>query len=194
MKKWFKKCPFCANEIKEWAIKCQYCWEWLEDKTKKEKITEEEERDIEDTTELSDTEKKDLKTAENNMNTAFIFWCIWVWFTIILSIVQENYSWLIWVLYFWILLYFLRRKKNRIAALFLFIEYVLDTIYAYTSWGKIWILWLLILAWLFMWAKWAFSYNKIKGNTRLSTTDIVLLTICSIITTLIIIWLLVWEI
>lgn len=30
MKKWFIKCPFCANEIKEWAIKCQYCWEFLD--------------------------------------------------------------------------------------------------------------------------------------------------------------------
>lgn len=29
MKKWFMKCPYCANEIKKWAIKCQYCEEFL---------------------------------------------------------------------------------------------------------------------------------------------------------------------
>lgn len=30
MKKWYKLCPFCANEIKEWAKKCQYCKEFLD--------------------------------------------------------------------------------------------------------------------------------------------------------------------
>ena len=36
MKKWFKECPFCANEIKEKAIKCQYCWEFLPEEVKEE--------------------------------------------------------------------------------------------------------------------------------------------------------------
>ena len=30
MKKWYIKCPFCANEIKQWAQKCQYCKEYLD--------------------------------------------------------------------------------------------------------------------------------------------------------------------
>ena len=33
MKKWYKLCPFCANEVKEWAIKCQYCHEFINTKT-----------------------------------------------------------------------------------------------------------------------------------------------------------------
>lgn len=37
MKKWFKECPFCANEIKEKAIKCQYCWEFLPKEEEKKK-------------------------------------------------------------------------------------------------------------------------------------------------------------
>lgn len=37
MKKWFKECPFCSNEIKEWAKKCQFCHKFLDnEKTKKE--------------------------------------------------------------------------------------------------------------------------------------------------------------
>lgn len=30
MRKWYKECPFCANEIMKKAIKCQYCGEFLD--------------------------------------------------------------------------------------------------------------------------------------------------------------------
>lgn len=36
MKKWYKLCPYCANEIKNAAVKCQYCGESLKIEEKKE--------------------------------------------------------------------------------------------------------------------------------------------------------------
>lgn len=49
MKKWYIKCPYCDNEIKEWAKKCQYCHEFLDKSTdiKNEKINTDESKAIE---------------------------------------------------------------------------------------------------------------------------------------------------
>lgn len=33
MKKWYKECPYCWEEIKEIAKKCRFCWEFLERNT-----------------------------------------------------------------------------------------------------------------------------------------------------------------
>ena len=38
MKRGYKLCPYCANNIREWAIKCQYCWEFL-DKEERTRIS-----------------------------------------------------------------------------------------------------------------------------------------------------------
>ena len=203
MKKWYKKCPFCSNEIKEWAIKCQFCKEFLEwstneDESKVKKINldnkkvsqDKNKKEIKEEWIIVDltAEEKELKKAENNMNTAFIFWCICAGISAFMVLVKWDYSLILWVIYFWVLLYFLRKKKSRIAALFLFVEYTLDIIYSLVSWWKIWLLWLLLLAWLFMWIIWSFSYHKIKGTTKFTNTDIVLIIVCSIITLFVLVW------
>lgn len=36
MKKWYKLCPYCWEEIKEIAKKCRFCWEFLEEEKEHE--------------------------------------------------------------------------------------------------------------------------------------------------------------
>lgn len=66
MKKWYKECPFCANEIKKKAIKCQFCGEWLSDN---EKIVEEEKHIWKIKTEKTNNKKSTQKSNDTKAST-----------------------------------------------------------------------------------------------------------------------------
>jgi len=38
MKKWYKFCPYCAEEIRDNAVKCCYCWEFLWESVENENL------------------------------------------------------------------------------------------------------------------------------------------------------------
>ena len=72
MKEWFKKCPFCANEIKEWAIKCQFCEEFLE-------IKEDESKNISEKTEVAPIKTQSTPVVNKKY--------LWIWIIIVFFLV-----------------------------------------------------------------------------------------------------------
>ena len=137
----------------------------------------------------SDSPKSaELKKAETNVMIGFIVWCFVVWCSTISAILNKNFPQLIWLLYYWVLLYFLY-KKNRMAALFLAIWYTLDILFAVIIWWlAVWLFGLLFIAWIVVSIIGTFSYHKITNNTKLSTSEIVILVIGVCITLITLMW------
>lgn len=122
MKKWYKLCPYCANEIRSWAIKCQHCHEDLqksfEEDTAKEikkvkKTENEDENSINKIKEspwdsLADDEKSYLQSKTTWEKILFFFFT-WIWFLyskrwlefflvlwwsfLLVYLLWENWSW-----------------------------------------------------------------------------------------------------
>ncbi len=62
MKKWYKLCPYCWEEIKDIAIKCRYCWEFFENV----EDTNSKGDKLEDIKETSKYKEIDNMTKKNN--------------------------------------------------------------------------------------------------------------------------------
>ena len=92
MKKGYKICPFCWNEIKEWAIKCQYCKEFFKEELKQKKEFEGVIRMNKSIKNLED-DKKNVDSIKNLSNTNIQNWNI---FTLKASILPTILT--IWLL------------------------------------------------------------------------------------------------
>jgi len=221
MKKWYKKCPFCANEIKEKAIKCQFCWEFLNidakitgnnkpdnnkpdnnkpDNNKPERKIFDESRIKKTDEKYLTLEEKALKKAMKRVNTAFWFQCL----CFIGSLITFSSTWLnsllFWesgdsihiidLIYSWTLTFFIF-KKNRMATLFSFLYYVLSSMYLFITnpiFQKSFMIRFLIAGGLFMWIIWSFKYHALTNQKKLSISEIVLLIIWAILTSLFVLW------
>ena len=152
MKKWYKLCPFCANEIKEWAIKCQYCMEFLNDKNPEIKKTW---KDLSEKKGQKDKQTKKIKSLNKTNIKWFIIWliliCIFSYFFIDLNnavwYFRTNFSQTVidWTTIFY--------NKAEILRLFVFLSWwyfvykLIRTLYeTKNEYAKVWIyiIWLVV--------------------------------------------------
>ena len=244
MKKWYKLCPFCANEIKEKAIKCQYCWEFLPEEEKKEeplKKAEKQKKDcpfclnkidaeatvcpfcdesldnkpkekkdhqenmeeikVFDEAKIMSSKFEDLTTEEKGIRKAITyidraFWwgCFSILVTVIIyiiTLVNGKSSFIdvsiLDIIYWWVLVYFIY-KRDRMAALFFFIEFVLSSILIVNNWNAINAFRIFVAVFLFMWIIWAFNYHSLTNQKKLSKSEKIILVVWIIVTILSILW------
>ena len=93
MKKWYKKCPFCANEIKEWAIKCQFCEEFLDWRNSEK------------------TENSNVEISKQNNSKKY--WFRWRFFRKDLSLNKKWWHRMLMIIFFILLVFFpIKRTIN----------------------------------------------------------------------------------